>query len=211
MDEIQNISQPIAQEADFPEESLQDLKQSQEHMGQTYYVDGNNGNDESKGFDHNLTVKLDVGEKVSFIVGKNNNDEFDLTEWNPTVTLTQLSERLELEGENGIMKGVVKEALRNASQGKIAGFFGNGADNDVTYTVQVAHTGEYAIKLHVVAGEKRSVFCDVNGTPASKVEFPAGEWWAVQQAAPMIVTLKEEENTIRFYNDLAYAPALTNL
>lgn len=166
--------------------------------------------DEAVGTSHDVSVKLDAGEKVYFIVGRGTgNDWYDETEWSPTVTLTALSTRLEVEGEDGALGGAaVAQEYRAASHKKVAGFIGKGGGNDASYTVTVPAAGEYALRLYLASGENRTIFWAVNGQPAGSLSVNGKDWNTVVEAQPVTVALQSGENTIRFYNDSAYAPSI---
>ena len=165
--------------------------------------------DDSVGVEHDLTVALDAGDKIYFIVGRNGNDWYDQTEWAPTVTLSSLNSRLEIEGETGSLRGAaVVQDFTAASGHKIAGFLGNGAGNDAVYTIELSEAGDYLLKFDVVTGEKRTLFYEVNGVETGSIEVPAGSWDAVQQTNPVTISLSSGENQIRLYNNSRYAPSV---
>ena len=143
------------------------------------------------------------------MVGRNVNDWYDQTEWAPTVTLSSLNSRLEIEGETGSLRGAaVVQDFTAASGHKIAGFLGNGAGNDAVYTIELSEAGDYLLKFDVVTGEKRTLFYEVNGVETGSIEVPAGSWDAVQQTNPVTISLSSGENQIRLYNNSRYAPSV---
>lgn len=166
--------------------------------------------DDAVGAAHDVSVKLDAGERLYFLVGRGaENDWYDETEWSPTVELTALSTRLEVEGESGALGGaVVVQDYAPASYKKVAGFIGKGSANDASYTVSVPSAGEYTLKLYLASGESRTLFYAVNGQAAGSLTVNGQNWNTLVEPAPVTLTLQSGENTIRFYNDSAYAPSI---
>jgi hypothetical protein len=97
------------------------------------------------------------------------------------------------------------------SGGQKVRFIGNGASNYVAFTdVAVAEAGEYTLDVDYTLNGSRSFWVAVNGGPGTEVQL-TGTSWDIPATGTTTVALQAGNNTIRFYNDTAYAPDLDRI
>ena len=100
-----------------------------------------------------------------------------------------------------------KNSCCTRSGGKDVGFVGNG-DTLTFNNINVTATGSYNLTIYYVDGDSgRTGFMSVNGGPDSAISFAqTGQWGGTPGSITLTVNLNAGNNTIKFYNDSAYAP-----
>jgi len=86
--------------------------------------------------------------------------------------------------------------------GSRVGFIGNDAGDLTMNKITVPTEGNYALTVHYYNGDagSRNLYVSVNGSTGEKYSLPSsGDWYAVA-SYPIQVTLRQGENTIKFYN-----------
>jgi len=103
---------------------------------------------------------------------------------------------------------------KNCSQcsgGVKVGNIGNNTNNYVVFdNVVVEEAGEYELFIDYTLNGSRSFFVSVNGGPGTEVPV-TGTSWDVPVTTSMPVQLQAGANTIKVYNDDAYAPDLDRI
>lgn len=122
------------------------------------------------------------------------------------------------QAENGTMEGTaVFEECASAEGQMLAGWVGSGAEGSGSVTLEdvvVAEDGFYTVDVDYVCGEAfRYGMFDVNGGAekgGSTVSYRFGGTgsWSVLDTRHTVLYLKAGTNTIKFYNDSAWAPSI---
>lgn len=115
----------------------------------------------------------------------------------------------EAEAAGNTMSGSTRSSnCGGCSGGQKAGFIGDGPANWVRMNGITAFApGEHRLTIYAAVSGTRSIFVSVNDGPG--VEVPVtGSSFATPVAVTIPVTLAGGNNTIRFFNDTAYAPDL---
>ncbi len=155
-----------------------------------------------------LAIKLASNDGVAI---KLTTEEFDYTtDYEKNYTY--------IEGEDAALNGGVKTSNnayndQYASGQKTAEYIGNGADNSVTFTVNVETAGIYELDVFYISGNDRRFMVSINGDVAGRIRMRrlnSGDWVSVYKET-MYIELKAGENTIKFYNDEAFAPNLDRI
>jgi len=117
-----------------------------------------------------------------------------------------------VEAETGALSGAaVVASCAACSGGSAVGYIGNGAANSVTLTVNASASGNRSLTVYGLVSGTRSFSVSVNGGAAQVVSMTGTSWTAPFAASPITVALNAGNNTIRFYNDSAYAPDLDRI
>jgi len=127
--------------------------------------------------------------------------------------LTVTSYEAEASGNTLSGKAAVA-ACTTCSGGKKVRFIGDGAANYVIINkVSAASAGSYTLTVYGVVDGTRSFSVSVNGAAPVTVSCTGKSWEAPVPAPPSVtVTLKAgSTNTIKFYNNSAYAPDLDRI
>src|SRR6266540_2454034 len=116
-----------------------------------------------------------------------------------------------VEAESGTLSGAARLASCSAcSGGQKVGFIGNGSTNHVTLSVTAATSGTRQMTIAGLVNGTRTFFVSVNGGAGIQVPM-TGTSFATPITTSINVTLNAGTNTIRFYNDTAYAPDLDKI
>src|SRR6266498_3165478 len=116
-----------------------------------------------------------------------------------------------VEAESGTLSGAARLASCSAcSGGQKVGFIGNGSTNHVTLSVTAATSGTRQMTIAGLVNGTRTFFVSVNGGAGIQVPM-TGTSFATPITTSINVTLNAGTNTIRFYNDTAYAPNLDKI
>ena len=117
-----------------------------------------------------------------------------------------------VEAETGALSGAaVIASCASCSGGSAVGYIGNGTANYVTLTVNAGASGNQSLTIYGLVSGTRSFSVSVNGGPAQVVSMTGTSWTTPFAASPITVALNAGSNTIRFYNDSAYAPDLDRI
>jgi hypothetical protein len=128
-----------------------------------------------------------------------------------TCSYQQIASSSSYEGELGAMSGGARvSSCSGCSGGKKAGFIGNGAANFVTLTVNAAKAGTVPMTIAYLVNGTRDFFVSVNGGPGTQLTL-SGTSFAVPVNTTLNVTLNAGNNTIKFYNNSAFAPDLDRI
>jgi Alpha galactosidase A/Alpha galactosidase C-terminal beta sandwich domain len=117
-----------------------------------------------------------------------------------------------VEAERGTVAGATRVGTCGAcSGGQKVGFIGNGAANSVTVTgLTPSAAGNRTLTITYLLSGSRSFFVSVNG--GAGVEVPlTGTSFATPATTTITVNLNAGSNTVKFYNDSAYAPDLDKI
>jgi hypothetical protein len=116
-----------------------------------------------------------------------------------------------VEAESGTISGAARIASCTAcSGGQKVGYIGNGAANYVTINVSAATAGTRQLTITYLLNGSRSFFVSVNGGAGQQVAL-TGTSFSTPANTTISVSLNAGANTIRFYNDTAYAPDLDKI
>ena len=115
------------------------------------------------------------------------------------------------EAESGTIAGAAKTATCSAcSGGQKVGFIGNGSANFVTLNVTPSAAGSRTLTISYLLNGSRSFFVSVNGGAAVEVPL-TGSSFATPVTTTIPVTLNAGANSIKFFNNSAYAPDLDKI
>jgi alpha-L-fucosidase len=115
------------------------------------------------------------------------------------------------EAESATLSGSAAVAsCSGCSGGAKVRFLGNNTANHVTFTVPATSAGTRQLGFDYTVDGTRSFFVSVNGGAATEVPV-SGTSWATPANRTITVTLVAGNNTIRFFNDGAYAPDLDKI
>ncbi|MGC1379101.1 MAG: CBM35 domain-containing protein, partial [Anaerolineales bacterium] len=129
----------------------------------------------------------------------------------PTRTPTAVPGVTSYEAEAGARSGAaVITACSTCSGGNKVGYIGNGTANYVTLTVNASTAGSKTMTIYFLVSGTRPMFVSVNGGTGTQLNL-SGSSWTAPVSTTMTVTLNAGNNTIKFYNDTAYAPDLDRI
>jgi alpha-galactosidase len=129
----------------------------------------------------------------------------------PTRTPTPIPGATSYEAEAGARSGAaVITACSTCSGGNKVGYIGNGTANYITLTINASTAGSKTMTIYFLVSGTRPMFVSVNGGAATQLSL-SGSSWTAPVSTTMTVTLKAGSNTIKFYNDTAYAPDLDRI
>jgi hypothetical protein len=116
---------------------------------------------------------------------------------------------VEAEAAGNTIAGAARVAgCAACSGGQKVGFIGNGGANSVTVNgITAASAGSHTLTITYLLSGSRSFFVSVDGGAAKEVAL-TGTSWSAPASATVTVTLAAGANSIRFFNDSAYAPDL---
>jgi hypothetical protein len=116
-----------------------------------------------------------------------------------------------VEAEAGAIAGAARVASCTAcSGGQKVGFIGNGAANFVTLNVTPSAAGSRTLTIVYTLNGSRSFFVSVNGGAAVEVPL-TGTSFATPFTKTITVNLNDGSNSIKFFNNSAYAPDLDKI
>lgn len=118
----------------------------------------------------------------------------------------------EVEADGNILSGTATRELCDwCSGGARVRRIGNKPFSYVTLSnVNVGASGNYIINIQYILLGSRSFFISVNNGDGIEVPL-TGKGWSIPATVSITVALKAGNNTIRFYNDNAYAPDLDRI
>jgi hypothetical protein len=119
---------------------------------------------------------------------------------------------IEAEASGNTIAGSTRTASCSAcSGGTKVGFVGNGSGNYVTINnVTAASAGTKTMTISYLLSGSRSFFVSVNGGTGTEVPL-TGTSFSTVATATLQVTLNAGSNTVKFYNNSAYAPDLDRI
>jgi alpha-galactosidase len=125
----------------------------------------------------------------------------------PSKTVT-----IEANASGNTIAGAAKVAsCAGCANGEKVGYIGDGAANYVTINdVDVADAGTYSLTFVYCLDGSRTFDISVNGGSGTAVAL-TGVNWNYPVDDTISVALKAGENTIKFYNDSAYGPDLSEI
>jgi len=116
------------------------------------------------------------------------------------------------EAESGSVSGAARRrGCAACSGGAKVGFLGNGSGNFLTMTVSMPAGGSRTMNIYYLVSGTRTLFYRVNGGAGVSVSLSGSSFST--PAAPLAVTINMNagSNTIRFYNNGAFAPDLDRI
>ncbi len=117
-----------------------------------------------------------------------------------------------VEAETGVRSGAAAVASCAAcSGGSAVGYIGNGAANYVTLNVNASASGNQSLTVYGLVSGTRSFSVSINGGAAQTVSMTGTSWTTPFAASPITVALNAGNNTVKLYNDSAYAPDLDRI
>lgn len=117
-----------------------------------------------------------------------------------------------VEAESGTRGGAaLVRNLATASGGQYVGELGNGAANTVTLQAFVDTPGLYKMDVHSIVSGTRNFTVSVNGRVGQNLSVNGSSWTSPAPAVPLDIYLDSGMNTIKFYNNTAYAPDLDRI
>lgn len=115
------------------------------------------------------------------------------------------------EAEAGARSGAaVVASCSGCSGGSKVGYIGNGSANYLTSTVNVSAAGNKTLTIYYLVNGTRPLFVSVNGGSGTQLNL-SGSSWTTPVSTTLTVSLNAGNNTIKFYNDSAYAPDLDRI
>jgi hypothetical protein len=119
---------------------------------------------------------------------------------------------VEAEAAGNTLAGAARLGTCGAcSGGGKVGYIGNGAANYVTINGLNATTaGDRTLTIQYLLSGTRSFFVSVNGGAARQVTL-TGASWATPVTTTITVNVNAGANSVRFFNDTAYAPDLDRI
>lgn len=116
------------------------------------------------------------------------------------------------QAENGTLEGIATLTdIEKAVGGLVAGWIGTGTEGtgSVTMTVEVPEAGFYNAEVAYVLGESfRNGKFEVNGNDNYTYKFTSTGGWSILGNRNVILFLNEGTNTIKYYNDEAWAASI---
>ncbi|HEX6736686.1 MAG TPA: thaumatin family protein [Vicinamibacteria bacterium] len=117
-----------------------------------------------------------------------------------------------VEAESGVRTGAARLASCAAcSGGQKVGFIGNGSGNAVSLNVAVATGGSRTMNIHYLVNGTRTLFYSVNGRAGVALSLSGTSFSTVAPPRAVAVNLGAGNNTIRFFNNSAFAPDLDRI
>ncbi|WP_214411825.1 alpha-galactosidase D [Sphaerisporangium fuscum] len=127
------------------------------------------------------------------------------------VTPTSAPPASSYEAESGALSGAAAvAACSGCSGGSKVRFIGDSGANHDTITVNAYGAGSRSLTISGLVNGTRSFSVSVNGGAAQTATL-TGTDWSTPVTTSLTVTLNAGSNTIRFFNDTAYAPDLDKI
>lgn len=121
-----------------------------------------------------------------------------------------LTREAEADG-NELGGATVVSACGACSGGQKVGWLGSGGANDLVITgIEVPETGSYGLVIDYLVSGTRHLSVSVNGAPAQQLQL-SGTSFSVPTSTTVPVTLQAGENTVRLFNDTAFAPDIDRI
>ncbi|CAI6039855.1 glycosyl hydrolase family 98 C-terminal domain-containing protein [Cohnella sp. JJ-181] len=114
-----------------------------------------------------------------------------------------------IEGESGTLAGTACScSMATASGGKYVGELGNSATSAVTLQAYVDQPGYYRMDVTSIVSGTRNYMISVNGRVGRQLAVSGSSWTQPAASVPIDIYLDAGRNTIKFYNNTAWAPSL---
>lgn len=174
------------------------------------YKDNNDGSD--------LLVeemKVTGGDKLVLKLLKNGGAAVKITEGTMKTTTAYDDKYTYYEAEDAKINGKCTVDENNYASGlKSVGYVGQGAGNDIVFeNVYAKKAGKHELEIFFISGAKRDMYVSVNDGEAVKLSellSYSNDWSAVGKTV-IEIELKEGNNTIRLFNEEAYAPSIDRI
>lgn len=118
------------------------------------------------------------------------------------------------EAEHAVFNGqvIAERVTYGASNGRVARYIGGSPDNWVEFNcLYVNQAGNYNISIDYISGENRNLYLKVNGEqPIQLTSLNSGGWKNISTKNASVY-LNKGNNTIRLYNDTAWAPDIDRI
>lgn len=160
-------------------------------------------------------TKVTGGDKLSLKLIKNGGAAVKITEGTMKTTTLYDERYTYYEAENAKVNGKCTIDENNYASGlKSVGYIGQGAANDILFeNVYAQKTGRYELEIFFISGTERDMYVSINGgepVKLSRLLSYSNDWSAVGKTV-INVELKEGSNTIRLFNEKAYAPSIDRI
>lgn len=110
------------------------------------------------------------------------------------------------EAEDGqLFDGATIQNCGTCSGGRKVGDLGGDNQSYFTYDVNAEDAGTYNLNFTFISGDPRSIFISINNGPATEVQCESANWETTADTE-LEVTLNSGNNTIRFFNNIGFAP-----
>jgi hypothetical protein len=131
----------------------------------------------------------------------------------PTPTATPGSgSTVSIEAESGTTSGAARRSTCTACSGGVKiGFLGNGAGNALTLNVSVSAGGSRTMNIFYLVNGTRALSFTVNGGAAQSLSLSGSSFSTVAPPRAVTVALNAGNNSIRFFNNSAFAPDLDRI
>lgn len=194
------------------EADLSFLEEGKKYTAYIYKTNGTKDNIEivTKDIKKSDVLSVELGVNDGFSV-KITDEAFDcVTDYEKNYNYLE-AEDAELNGAAVVSSNAFNAQYSSGQQ--TAEYIGNGADNSVTFTVNAEKAGVYELNIYYVSANDRRFLISINQDDSHRIRIKrlnSGDWVTVEKEA-VYVKLKEGENTIKFYNDEAFAPNLDRI
>ncbi len=165
-----------------------------------------------------VTKKVTKNDKLAVELGKDDGftAKITMTEFDCQTNYEKNNHYFEAEAavrEGNAKLSASPYSAQYSSGCQLAEYIGGDAKSAVVFKVNAPKTGVYEIGVHYVSGADRRFCISVNGDDKNRIRTSAlnsGDWVSVKKET-IYLKLKEGENTIKFYNDEAFAPNLDRI
>ena len=188
------------------------LDVGKEYTAYIYKTNGDNSNVqiETRRVTSSDTLNIDLADNDGF-AAKITTEAFDITTSYEDNNTYYEAEKAERSGAAVLSTNSFSAQYSSGCQ--LVEYIGNGADNAVTYTVEVSEAGVYEVNVYYVSGNDRRFMVSVNGNDENRIRTGAlnsGDWVTVKKET-LYLELESGENTIKLYNDETYGPNLDRI
>ena len=101
--------------------------------------------------------------------------------------------------------------MATVSGGKYVGELGNSSTSSVTLRAFVETPGFYKMDIHSIVSGTRQYAISVNGRSGQQLSVTGTSWTQTAPPVSLTIFLDAGLNTIKFYNNTAYAPSLDRI
>ncbi|MCQ2408551.1 MAG: glycoside hydrolase family 97 catalytic domain-containing protein [Oscillospiraceae bacterium] len=121
------------------------------------------------------------------------------------------AEQAKLSGQASITSG---KGAKYCSNNAYVGYVGGNGNNYIIFeNVTAPAEGDYTLRVYYVSGEPRTLKIDTNGKYAGQLNncYANKNDWSGIRAASITVHLNAGKNSVKLYNDTAYAPSVDRI